>query len=364
VPVVILGGLVGILVYWFWAQKNAGPHAEAVQRPITPRGNLADWEKATIDIYKTAAPSVVHVSVIQESIRNGAELAGTGSGIVWDDAGHVLTNYHVVRGADAARVTLWDQSTYNAQAVGVYPDKDMAVLWINAPKSKLHPIEVGTSHDLQVGQSAFAIGNPFGLDNTLTTGVISAIGRQIESATRHTIKNVIQTDAAINPGNSGGPLLDSAGRLIGMNTAIYSPSGVSSGIGFAIPVDEVNRAVPELIRNGKIVRPMLGVELATDAINQRIKDRTEVHGVLIIDVRSATPAEQAGLRPTRQTRNGLELGDVIVAIDNQPIKTAEDVYSVLQDHKVGDTITVTVVRGLPDSKDREDVKVSLGSPTN
>src|SRR2546430_729320 len=176
-------------------------------------------------------------------------------GFGWDKNGDVITNFHVIQEADAAQVTLGDQSTWKARVVGAAPDKDLAVLRIDAPPDRLHPIPVGTSKDLQVGQSVFAIGNPFGLDQSLTKGIISALGREIESVTRRPIQNVIQTDAAVNPGNSGGPLLDSAARLIGVNTAIYSPSGANAGIGFAIPADEVNEVVPQLIRHGQIIRP-------------------------------------------------------------------------------------------------------------
>jgi S1-C subfamily serine protease len=266
---------------------------------------------------------------------------GTGSGFVWDQDGHVVTNYHVIQGADAARVTLADQSSWSARLVGAYPDKNLAVLVIDTPREQLHPIPVGTSHDLQVGQKAFAIGNPFGLDHTLTTGVVSAVGREIESVTHRTIKDAIQTDAAINPGNSGGPLLDSAGRLIGVNTAIYSPSGAYAGIGFAIPVDEVNRVVPKLIREGKVNRPWLGVQPAPDQLARRLG----LKGVLVFDVEPGGPAAEAGLRPTRRDEsNHIQLGDVIVAVDDQPVRSANDLFDVLEQHHVGDTVQVTVLR--------------------
>ncbi len=207
-----------------------------------------------IDLYNRSKQSVVHITTtvlrrdIYQNVTNVPE--GTGSGFIWDDQGHVVTNYHVVRHAQGFNVLLADGSTYPGHLIGSVPDHDLAVLRIDAPKSKLRPIPVGNSDELQVGQRAFAIGNPFGLDQTLTTGIISALNRQIESVTHRALKGVIQTDAAINPGNSGGPLLDSASRLIGVNTAIYSPSGSSSGIGFAIPVNDVNRIVPQLIRAG------------------------------------------------------------------------------------------------------------------
>ena len=250
-----------------------------------------------------------------------------------------------------------DQSHYDAQLVGVYPDKDIAVLYINAPKDKLQPIPVGTSHDLKVGQTAFAIGNPFGLDHTLTKGIVSALGRQIRSVTKIPIKNVIQTDAAINPGNSGGPLLDSAGRLIGINTAIYSPSGSSVGIGFAIPVDEVNQVVPQIIRYGKVVRPSLGVYPAEEKINERIMQRLGLEGLLVMDVQPGSGAAQAGIRPTRRTANGgVRLGDIVLAVDGQRLKSRDDLYAAMDQHKVGDTVTVTIHR----DNEQQDVKVTLG----
>jgi S1-C subfamily serine protease len=252
-------------------------------------------------------------------------------------------------------VTLADGSSYKASLVGSYPDKDLAVLRIDAPKAKLRPIPVGRSGDLQVGQKTFAIGNPFGLDQTLTTGVISALGREIESVTKRPIQNVIQTDAAINPGNSGGPLLDSAGRVIGVNTAIYSPSGASSGIGFAIPVDEVNRVVPQLIKAGKVTRPGLGVQLAADQVARQLGVDS---GALIVQVVPDSPAAKADLQPTRRDRQGdIQLGDVIVSVDGKPVEKANDLFALLESHQVGDKVTVGIRR---DGK-RQDVAVTLGA---
>lgn len=358
-PILFLLGLAAVLAYWFWPHWRSGVDPNATPRAVTARGDLAEDEKATIALFKEASPSVVHIntSVRQRDIfsLDVQEIPqGTGSGFIWDAEGHVVTNYHVIHGASAAKVFLWDHSDYDARLVGVYPDKDLAVLLIDAPKTKLRPIPVGSSHDLQVGQKAFAIGNPFGLDQTLTMGIVSALGREIKSVTRHTIKNVIQTDAAINPGNSGGPLLDSAGRLIGVNTAIYSPSGASVGIGFAIPVDEVNRAVPQLIRSQKITRPGLGIVPAEDQLMRQL----DVQGVLILSVRPGGPAAKAGLRPTRQTASGrVVLGDIIVAIDGNPVTSAEDLYNIMDEHKVGDTVTVTVLR----QDERTDVQVQLAA---
>jgi S1-C subfamily serine protease len=327
-------------------------------RPVTARGDLAEDEKATIAIYKQAKPSVVHITTLRvqsDSLNLNVQQVpeGTGSGFIWDEGGHVVTNYHVIQHADAAQVTLADRSSYRATLVGAYPDKDLAVLRINAPKDKLHPLLIGRSDNLQVGQKTFAIGNPFGLDQTLTTGIVSALGREIESVTRRPIKDVIQTDAAINPGNSGGPLLDSAGLLIGVNTAIFSPSGSSAGIGFAIPVDEVNRVVPELIKHGKVTRPGMGIQLVPD----QIAKENGIEGAVILSVQPDSPASQAGLRGLRQDDQGrTRLGDVIVSIDGKPVKKTKDVYAILNEHKVGDTVTLGVQR----NGQTEEVKVTLG----
>jgi S1-C subfamily serine protease len=287
---------------------------------------------------------VVHIttSQVRQSLFNVQQIpSGTGSGFIWDQDGHVVTNFHVIQNADEANVTLADHSSWKASLVGAYPDQDIAVLKISAPRSRLKPIPVGKSDDLEVGQKTFAIGNPFGLDQTLTTGIISALGREIESVTKKPIKNVIQTDAAINPGNSGGPLLDSSGRLIGMNTAIYSPSGASSGIGFAIPVDDVNRVVPELVRNGKITRPDLGVTVASDKLARRLN---QDNGAMILNVKSNSPAEKAGLRPTYVDRGRVHLGDIIVAVDDKPVHSAGDLFSILAEHKVSDRVKLHILR--------------------
>ena len=257
---------------------------QAVPRAVADRGPLAAGERQTIELFEASSPSVVYITTVRVGrdrfSRNLLEIPqGTGTGFVWDDRGHVVTNFHVLHGAQIARVTLDDQTTWEAKLVGVSPDKDLAVLQIEAPTEALHAIPIGTSGDLKVGQKVLAIGNPFGLDHTLTTGVISGLGREIKSVAGRPIQNVIQTDAAINPGNSGGPLLDSAGRLIGVNTMIYSPSGAYAGVGFAVPADTVNRIVPKLIVYGKIVRPGLGVEI-DDYLNERL----DLEGVIVHDV--------------------------------------------------------------------------------
>ena len=294
------------------ASQGTADRAAAVPSPE----GLTAAEQATIDLFSRASRSVAYITSI--SLRrdwfdlNVYEIPrGTGSGFVWDDEGRIVTNFHVIQGANAAQVTLQDQSVWDAKVIGIAPDKDLAVLEIEAPQEVLHPIAVGTSADLQVGQSVFAIGNPFGLDQTLTTGVISALGREIESVARIPIRDVIQTDAAINPGNSGGPLLDSSGRLIGVNTAIFSPSGAYAGIGFAIPVDTVAWVVPELIGKGVIERPTLGVEL----LSARLAQNLGLEGAVIGRVLPGSGADRAGLRGTRRDAYGrIVLGDLIVEV--------------------------------------------------
>jgi S1-C subfamily serine protease len=318
----------------------------ATSRAVTPRGELAPGEKSTVALFRQASPSVVHITAIavQRDLftLNLYQIPeGTGSGFIWDNSGNIITNFHVIQNADAAQVILGDQTTWKARRVGMAPDKDLAVLHIDAPANRLQPIPVGTSKDLMVGQSVFAIGNPFGLDQSLTTGVISALGREIESVTRRPIQGVIQTDAAINPGNSGGPLLDSAGRLIGVNTAIYSPSGTSAGIGFAIPVDTVNRIIPELIRYGKVIRPGIGIQIAED----QIADRLGVKGVLVVDVIPGSAAAKAGIQPTRREGSGrVHLGDVITAIDGKKVESANELFILLENYKVGDIVNVGLLR--------------------
>jgi S1-C subfamily serine protease len=339
-----------IIAFFFsrqgWLNGAAINDPRAAPRAVSPRGELMAGEKSTITLFKQASPAVVNITALGVE-RDFFTLnlyqipQGTGSGFIWDTTGNIITNFHVILNADAAQVTLADQSNWRARVVGVAPDKDLAVLKIDAPTNKLHAIPIGTSKDLQVGQSVFAIGNPFGLDQTLTTGVISALNREIESVTRRPIQGVIQSDAAINPGNSGGPLLDSAGRLIGVNTAIYSPSGASAGIGFAIPVDTVNRIVPELIRSGKITRPGLGVQIADEQIAQRLG----VKGVLVVDVAGGSAAARAGIQPTRRDAAGrVRLGDVITAIDGRKVESPNDLFLALEKYKVGDTVTVISLR--------------------
>lgn len=333
---------------------------ESRENAPTLRKELKTAEIETIQLFENAAPSVAFITTTNVRMdfwtRNIMEIPrGTGSAFVWDKKGHIVTNYHVIQGADKAQVTLSDRTTYDAEVIGVAPEKDLAVLRIKIESSKLNPIPVGASDDLRVGQSVYAIGNPFGLDQTLTTGIISALGREIESVAGIPIKDVIQTDAAINPGNSGGPLLDSSGRLIGVNTAIYSPSGAYAGIGFSIPVDVVNWVVPELITYGKLQRPSLGVELATSQQTKRIG----LEGALVLGTTPGGAAEKAGIRPTYRDRYGrISLGDVIVGIDNEKISSPNDLVLILEKYKPGDVVKVKIMRG----KEEETVSLKLDNP--
>jgi S1-C subfamily serine protease len=346
-------------------QGVSSVHAAAVAAPraVTPRGPLGEDEKANIALFKSASPSVVHITTL-EYARDFFSLdvqqipRGTGSGFIWDEQGRIVTNYHVIQSANAATITLHDQSTWKASLVGAFPDRDLAVLQIDAPREKLKPIPIGASRDLVVGQRVYAIGNPFGLDQTLTIGIISALNREIESVTQRKIRGVIQTDAAINPGNSGGPLLDSAGRLIGVNTSIFSPSGASAGIGFAIPVDEINRIVPRLIRDGKFERPVLGVQFAPEQLLPALGLKG---GVAVLDVVEGGPAGIAGLKPFYRNSSGnIVIGDVIVAIDDRAIENVDELFEVLETHQPGDTVVLTVLRGKKQVRQR--LKAKLASP--
>ncbi len=330
----------------------------ASPRPVTPRGELSAEEESTIALFERVSPAVVHItSVSIRRDRFSLDLykipSGTGSGFIWDEDGYVVTNYHVIHNAQGAEVTLSDGSSWPAKAVGAEADKDIAVLKIDAPRELLLPIAIGTSGDLRVGQKVLAIGNPFGLDQTLTTGIISGLGREIESLSRRPIQGVIQTDAAINPGNSGGPLLDSAGRLVGMNTAIYSPSGAYAGVGFAVPVDVVNRVVPQLIKHGRVIKPGLGVEIAEDFMARQLRIS---RGVLILRINPGSGAEKAGLLPSRQDGRGrITLGDIIFSVDDLPVKDSNSLFRILDEHEIGDTVSVTVYR----NGEEKDIDITL-----
>ncbi len=308
---------------------------------------LLEYERNTISVFEKSASSVVFIT--NKAIRrsffslNAMEIPqGTGSGFIWDDKGHIVTNYHVIQGANILTVTLEDRSTHKAEVVGVEPSKDLAVLKIDVGAKKLPGLPVGSSDKLKVGQKVLAIGNPFGLDQTLTVGTLSALGREINAINNRTIHNVIQTDAAINPGNSGGPLLDSYGRLIGVNTAIFSPNGANAGIGFAVPVDTVKRIVPQLIKYGKVIRPGMGVSLVDDSIARRFN----IVGVMIGRVNPESSAEAAGLRGVAKDRHGnLILGDVIIGVKGIKIRNYDELAYALEQCKVGETVEVEVYRG-------------------
>ncbi len=322
---------------------------QAQPRPVTPRGNLAEDEKATIELFEKTKDSVVYIAtsraVIDPWSRNIYNIPkGTGSGFVWDETGHIVTNYHVISGASEARVRLSDGRDYHAVLIGASPRHDLAVLRISVPVKRPKPVTIGTSHDLKVGQKTFAIGNPFGLDWTLTTGIVSALDRSMTESNGAIIRNLIQTDAAINPGNSGGPLLDSAGRLIGVNTAIFSPSGAYAGIGFAIPVDTVNRIVPQLIANGRYLEPSLGVE-TDDRLNRLAKARLGFDGVMVLRTLPGSSAQKAGLKGITIYPDGsFDPGDIILSIDKKPVHSTRDIDDILDTHQVGDTVTVEIAR--------------------
>lgn len=354
--VVMLIGLTGILIYrqTFWHSSLLNRNAQS--RAITPRGDLAADELSTIELFQEVSPSVVHVTsvavlrdVFTMDVREMR--AGTGSGFIWNQEGHIVTNLHVIREGQGAVVTLADNSNHSARLVGFDAANDLAVLKIDVPPGMLKPIAIGQSSDLKVGQKVFAIGSPFEFDHTLTTGVIGGLDRTFGTPTG-TIHNAIQTDAAINPGNSGGPLLDSAGRLIGVNTAIVSESGGSHGIGFAIPVDLVNVAVPDLIRTGSISRPWLGVVVREDYAYRQ----TRLPGVLVQQVVPDGPADKAGILPIRRGENLETLpGDRILSINEDPIRTARDLLDLLTRYRAGDRIVMTILRG----EEKLDVPVLL-----
>ncbi len=325
----------------------------------SPAQGLSD-EQNNIDIFKHASPAVVYITNLQ--LRrdvfslNVAEIPqGTGTGIVWSKEGYIITNFHVIEGANRVAVGLTDHTTWQAKLVGVAPDRDVAVLKIDAPADKLHPLPLGNSDQLEVGRKVLAIGNPFGLDSTLTTGIISALGREISSPSGRRIRGVIQTDAAINPGNSGGALLDSSGRLIGINTAIIGPAGANAGIGFAVPINTVKKVVPDLIKYGRENRPVLGISSAPDPFARQY----EIAGVIVVDVIRGGGAAKAGLRGVRRASDGgVVLGDVIVAVDGVRVRDNDDLLTQLEARKSGDIVTLTVVRNEKELA----VKVTLGSP--
>ncbi|MCZ6632876.1 MAG: trypsin-like peptidase domain-containing protein [bacterium] len=306
-------------------------------------------EANNIEIFKKASPAVVYVSstTLQRDVfsLNVFEIPqGTGTGFIWNKDGIIVTNHHVIENANRVTITLNDNTTWDAEVIGRAPFKDLAVLRIEAPKEKLVPLPLGDSSLLEVGRKVLAIGNPFGLDFTLTVGVVSALGREIETAvgqTKRKIRDVIQTDAAINPGNSGGPLLNALGQIIGVNTAIQSPSGASAGIGFAIPVNTVKKIVPQLIKYGKVERPIMGVNILPDYLARRNK----IGGAVVAGVDPGSPADRAGMVGIRRIyRRGYVLGDIILEINEQAVKSFDDVATILEKYKPGNTVTVITER--------------------
>jgi S1-C subfamily serine protease len=321
---------------------------DSAPRLVAPRGELAPAEETVIALFEATKPSVVSITTASRVFdpwrqRSQDVPRGTGSGFVWDAEGHVVTNYHVIQGAAGAQVRLADGRVLPGQLVGAAPSHDLAVLRVDPGGGGPPAIPVGASGDLRVGQSVLAIGNPFGLDWTLTTGIVSALDREIPGQGGATIEGLIQTDAAINPGNSGGPLIDSSGRLIGVNTAIFSPSGSSAGIGFAVPVDTVNRVVPQLIRTGTYRPPFLGV-MHDERINALAR-RQGIDGVLVLDVVQGSPAAAAGLRAASQDRQGrIVPGDIVVGLGDRPIGTSSDLMNALDQHAPGESVDLFLLR--------------------
>jgi S1-C subfamily serine protease len=314
--------------------------------PLSAGAGLED-ERNTIGIFLAAAKSTVFVTqkhVVVDYFRGQAlEVpAGSGTGFVWDKDGHIVTNFHVVKDARSLTVTFDDNRILVARVVGVEPRKDIAVIRVEAAGDTLVPIQVPEKgQPLSVGQKAVAIGNPFGLDHTLTTGVVSALGREVQGIGGVSIRDMIQTDAAINPGNSGGPLLDSSGRLLGMNTMIYSRSGSSVGIGFAVPASTILRVVPQIIRTGRAEQVGLGIQIDPE---QRLERRAGIEGVVALGVKPGSPADKAGIVGIEQTSTGIRLGDVIVGLDGERIRNYDDLYNAFDKHKPGDQVEITLNR--------------------
>ncbi len=321
----------------------------ATPRAVTPRGALSAEEQSTISLFEQSRDSVVFITTSRQvedfwSRNTFMVPRGSGSGFLWDQSGHVVTNYHVIQDANEAAIRTADGEEFKAKLVGASPLHDIAVLKIDVSQKRSPPLPLGTSHDLKVGQKVYAIGNPFGLDWTLTNGIVSALDRSLSEESGVIVEHLIQTNAAINPGNSGGPLLDSAGRLIGINTAIYSPSGASAGIGFAVPVDTVNKVVPQLIRYGKYLRPSLGISV-DESINERISQILGIKGVVVLAVPTGSEADRAGLTGLKSNRDGsMTTEDMITEVENKPVDSVSKLVALLDDYRVGDKVRLTVVR--------------------
>lgn len=340
---VLLAAVVAaVLVALTVSNIRYGPWTRTDARTVEQRGPLSDSERANIELFERVSPSVVQVAARSEAVNPFTEDEGnaaSGTGFVWDRDGHVVTNNHVIQNSSEVAIRFASGEVAQAEIVGVAPNYDLAVLRIRNPRQLPSPVALGSSSELKVGQSAFAIGNPFGLDQSLTSGIISALKRRLPTSGGREITNVIQTDTAINPGNSGGPLLDSAGRLIGVNTAIISPSGSSAGIGFAVPVDIVNRVVPELIRNGRVPTPGIGIAAASEAVATRMG----VEGVIVVRVAPGGPAERAGIRGVDFGTG--ELGDVIVQADGKPVRRLSDLADQIEQVGAGKSVRIGLKRG-------------------
>ncbi|MBU2531802.1 MAG: trypsin-like peptidase domain-containing protein [Alphaproteobacteria bacterium] len=337
----VIGVIAGVLLWLAYPLIQGLLFAETEQRLVVPRGELAGFETTATNVFEAAAPSVVYIFTERRGrtiFGVGERQQGTGSGFVWDRAGHIITNQHVVEQADRVFVRFDTGEATPATYVGGSRDHDLAVLRVSSSPVTLTPIPVGSSSNLRIGQSTFAIGNPFGLSRTLTTGIVSALDRRLPTQSGREITGVIQTDAAINPGNSGGPLIDSAGRLIGVNTAIISGTGSYSGIGFAVPVDTVNRIVPQIIREGRPARPGIGIQVGSEELAARLN----IDGVIVVAVQPNGPADLAGLKGV--DRAAQELGDIIVAVEGQRVRTASDLSNALERIGVGKSATLTVRR--------------------
>ncbi|ANV99708.1 S1C family serine protease [Bradyrhizobium icense] len=352
-----LAAIAAVLVALTLSNIRYSPWTNTVARSVDERGPLSDAERANIELFERVSPSVVQVAARSGITNPFAEDEGpaasgpaaSGTGFVWDSSGHVVTNNHVVQNGREVAVRFASGEVAQASIVGVAPNYDLAVLRIRNPRQLPPPVALGSSNDLKVGQIAFAIGNPFGLDQSLTSGIISALKRRLPTSSGREIANVIQTDTAINPGNSGGPLLDSAGRLIGVNTAIISPSGSSAGIGFAIPADIVNRVVPELIKNGRVPTPGIGIVAAGEAVATRMG----VEGVIVVRTAPGSPAERAGIRGVDFSSGAL--GDVIVQADGKPVHRLSDLTDQIEQVGAGKSVRITLKRG----SETRDVNVDI-----
>lgn len=365
--------LAGVGVGWYYLRepRRDANDPNAKEREVTPRGDRDAAERERIGVFKAVSPGVANIDTLRIREYYGGQeerQQGTGSGFVWDRDGRIVTNFHVIRDTlglapsgevsirqgSVIRVTLADRSSWTARLVGIAPDNDLAVVQIDAPTDRLNPLKVGSSSDLEVGQTVYAIGNPFGQSLTFTHGIVSALDREIQSATDRPITGVIQTDASLNPGNSGGPLLDREGRLIGVNTAITTPSGGNVGIGYAIPVDDVNRVVTELIRTGRSAKPSLGVVFLRERDTRSLGIEK---GVMVAEVRRKGAAAKAGLLGFRTDPvSGRQLpGDVIVAVDGAATDDLAAMERAMSKTRAGQTVTLRVIRG----KDTIDVPVTL-----